>query len=139
MEAFENLRGSHPQNIAFDRNNPNRAYCGTFGEGLWKIDDNGKTWNSIGNDRIFNSNITSVSVSPLEKGHNGFSKVYVGTEPSALYASNDGGESWKRMKELNNLESSKSWNFPPRPWTHHIRWFEPDVNNSDYIFVAIEE
>jgi hypothetical protein len=23
-------------------------------------------------------------------------------------------------------------------WTHHIRWIEPDANNPDYVFVAIE-
>jgi photosystem II stability/assembly factor-like uncharacterized protein len=42
------------------------------------------------------------------------------------------------MLELNKLPSSKSWGFPPKPWTHHIRWIEPDANNSDYVFVAIE-
>jgi len=36
------------------------------------------------------------------------------------------------------LESSLTWSFPPRSWTHHVRWIEPDVNNLDYIFVAIE-
>ena len=80
----------------------------------------------------------SVSVSPLKEGNNGFNKVYVGTEPSGFYVSSDKGESWERMNGLNNLKSSSSWSFPPRPWTHHIRWIEPDVNNLDYIFVAIE-
>jgi photosystem II stability/assembly factor-like uncharacterized protein len=83
----------------------------------------------------------SVSVSPIEDRTNGFNKVYVATEPSALYVSSDGGESWERMSGLNGLNSWKSsstWSFPPRPWTHHIRWIEPDVNNFDYIFVAIE-
>ena len=135
----ENLRGSHPQSIAFDRKNPTRAYCGTFGEGLWKTDNGGQTWDSIGeNDKISFSNIMSVSVSPLKDGNDGFSKVYVGTEPSALYISSDGGESWETMNNLTKLESCKSWSFPPRPWTHHVRWIEPDVNNPDYIFVAIE-
>jgi photosystem II stability/assembly factor-like uncharacterized protein len=55
-----------------------------------------------------------------------------------LYASSDGGESWKKMDDLIKLESSKTWSFPPRPWTHHVRWIEPDVNNSDFVFVAIE-
>ena len=36
------------------------------------------------------------------------------------------------------LPSSASWSFPPRPWTHHVRWIEPDENNLDYVFVAIE-
>jgi photosystem II stability/assembly factor-like uncharacterized protein len=42
------------------------------------------------------------------------------------------------MEALNNLPSSTSWSFPPRPWTHHVRWIEPDANNPDYVFVAIE-
>jgi photosystem II stability/assembly factor-like uncharacterized protein len=137
-KTHENLKGSYPQGIAFDRRNPNRAYCGTFGKGLWKTDDGGQTWNSIGKNQIFTSNIMSVSVSPLEEDNNGFNKVYVGTEPSSLYISNDGGESWERISGLNSLESSLTWSFPPRSWTHHVRWIEPDVNNLDYIFVAIE-
>jgi photosystem II stability/assembly factor-like uncharacterized protein len=134
----ENLKGTHPQAIAFDHKNPNRAYCGTFGEGLWKTDNSGQIWENIGKNQISNSNITSVSVSSLNKEHNRFSKVYVGTEPSEIYVSSDGGQSWEIMSELNKLKSSKSWSFPPRPWTHHVCWIEPDVNHSDYIFVAIE-
>jgi photosystem II stability/assembly factor-like uncharacterized protein len=75
----------------------------------------------------------SVAVSGKE-----LNKVYAGTEPSAFYTSNDGGESWERMNSLNDLPSSKSWSFPPRPWTHHVRWIEPDANNPDYVFAAIE-
>lgn len=137
-KIHEKIKGTHPQGIAFDLRIPNRAYCGTFGEGLWKTDDNGLTWNSIGKNEISNSNIMSVSVSPLKEGNDRCSKVYVGTEPSTLCVSNDGGESWEIMSELNKLESSKTWSFPPRPWTHHVCWIEPDVNNPDYIFVAIE-
>jgi photosystem II stability/assembly factor-like uncharacterized protein len=136
-KIHESLKGTNPQSIAFDPRNPNRAYCGTFGNGLWKTDDGGQTWNSIGKDVIANPYIMSVSVSPLDHG-NKFNKVYVGTEPSALYISNDGGESWERMSAINNLPSSASWSFPPRPWTHHVRWIEPDANKLDYVFVAIE-
>src|SRR5262249_13823152 len=79
-----------------------------------------------------------VSVNPLEESKHGYSKLYVGTEPSALYLSNDGGESWEKLSALNKLQSSNSWSFPPRPWTSHIRWIEPDANSLGYIFVAIE-
>jgi photosystem II stability/assembly factor-like uncharacterized protein len=132
------LVGTHPESIAFDRVNPHRAYCGTFGEGLWKTDDGGQNWDKIGSASFSTSNVTSVSVSPLERGNNGFNVVYVGTEPSEFYRSDDGGQSWERMTSLNNLSSSKSWSFPPRPWTHHVRWIEPDVNSPGYVFVAIE-
>jgi hypothetical protein len=38
----ESLKGTSPQCIAFDPGNSNRAYCGTFGDGLWKTDDGGQ-------------------------------------------------------------------------------------------------
>jgi photosystem II stability/assembly factor-like uncharacterized protein len=134
----ESLRGSHPESIAFDPLNPNRAYCGTFGGGLWKTNDGGKKWDKIGTGFISTSNVTSVSVSPLEKGKNGLNVLYVGTEPSEFYRSDDGGDSFKKMISLNSLSSSQTWSFPPRPWTHRIRWIEPDVNSPAHVFVAIE-
>ncbi|MRN41102.1 MAG: glycosyl hydrolase [Nitrosopumilales archaeon] len=133
-KTHESLKGTHPQSVTFDPRNPNRAYCGTFGDGLWKSDDGGQTWDRVGKDAISSNDVTSVSVSRLEQGN----KVYVGTEPSALYRSDDEGHSWQRMSTLNNLESSKSWSFPPRPWTSHVRWIESDANIPDYLFVAIE-
>ena len=39
---------------------------------------------------------------------------------------------------FNKLKSSSTWSFPPRPWTNHVRWIEPDANKEGYIFVAIE-
>jgi photosystem II stability/assembly factor-like uncharacterized protein len=140
-KIYESLKGCNPQKIAFDPLNPDRAYCGTFGDGLWKTEDGGHTWNSVGKGLISSSYVMSVSVSPLDRENNNdnkFSKVYAGTEPSALYISDDGGNSWEKIDALNNLPSSTSWSFPPRPWTHHVRWIEPDANNPDYVFVAIE-
>jgi photosystem II stability/assembly factor-like uncharacterized protein len=138
----ESLKGTHPWCIAFDPNKPNRAYCGTFGNGIWKTDDGGETWDSIQNtdSSISSKNVTSVSVSSLERGNDNkaFNTVYTGTEPSALYRSDDGGESWEKMSLLNNLKSSTSWSFPPRPSTHHVRWIESDVNKPGYVYVAIE-
>jgi hypothetical protein len=106
------LKGTHPQSVAFDPRNPNCAYCGTFGDGLWKTDDGGQTWNSIGRDVISSPYVTSVSVSPLKDRENNFNKVYVGTEPSTLYISkNDGANSLEKIDALNNLPSSTSWSF----------------------------
>jgi photosystem II stability/assembly factor-like uncharacterized protein len=136
-ETHEALKGTNPQSIAFDPLNSGRAYCATFGNGLWKTDDDGLTWSNIGKDVISSPYVMSIAVSPLNSG-NKFNKVYAGTEPSALYISNDGGGSWQWMQALNDLPSSKSWSFPPRPWTHHIRWIEPDANDPDYVFAAIE-
>src|SRR5215813_4738095 len=133
-KTHESLKGCHPQSLTFDHRNSNRVYCGTLGDGLWKSDDAGHSWDRIAKDSISSNDVTSVSITHVGQEN----RVYVGTEPTALYRSDDGGESWHRMSTLNNLESSKSWSFPPRPWTSHVRWIESDVNVHDYVFVAIE-
>jgi photosystem II stability/assembly factor-like uncharacterized protein len=135
--SFETLKGQHPQAIAFDQKN-RILYCGTYDNGLLKSEDEGHKWERIGKKVISSSIIMSVAVNNRHETTNGSNMIYAGTEPSALYTSKDAGESWEELKGLNNLGSSNSWSFPPRPYTHHVRWIEPDVNNSDFIFVAIE-
>jgi hypothetical protein len=140
----ECLKGTHPQCISFDPSKPNRMYCGTFGNGLWKTDDYGETWGNVGIDSISSKDVTSVSVSyhNLERAKNNnneaFNTVYVGTEPAAFYRSDGRAESWEKMISLNNLKSSTSWSFPPRPRTSHVRWIEPDKTKPGYVYAAIE-
>jgi photosystem II stability/assembly factor-like uncharacterized protein len=59
----ESLKRTHPQSVTFDHRYPNRAYCGTFGDGLWKSDDGGQSWDRIAKDAISSNDVTSVSVS----------------------------------------------------------------------------
>ena len=73
------FESTSPQCIAFDPGNPNRAYCGTFGDGLWKTDDSGQTWNRIGKVSISSKEVMSVAVSRhhLKRENNEFNTVYV--------------------------------------------------------------
>jgi photosystem II stability/assembly factor-like uncharacterized protein len=64
--------------------------------------------------------------------------VYAGTEPSAVFRSDTGGDGWVDLAGLRALPSADTWSFPPRPHTHHVRWLEADVSVSDRVFVAIE-
>jgi hypothetical protein len=66
------------------------------------------------------------------------SVVYAGTEPSNLYRSEDGGQSWQLLPALRELPSEPRWSFPPRPWTHHVRTIALHPANPEWLAVGIE-
>jgi hypothetical protein len=63
--------------------------------------------------------------------------LYVGTEPSRLFVARD-GETWTELEALQDIPSRERWSFPPRPWTHHVRWIAPDPHRAERLIVGIE-
>jgi photosystem II stability/assembly factor-like uncharacterized protein len=106
-----------------------RAFCGLRG-GLLASDDGGVSWHDSG---LSGKRITSVTVSPARPD-----VVWVGTEPSAIWRSQDGGATWQPTAPLEELRSSGGWSFPPRPETHHARWIGCHPVDPDRLWVAIE-
>jgi hypothetical protein len=132
----EQLNGLHPYCLAADPERPEAVYCGTFGNGLFRSTDAGASWKPVG-EGIPYREVMSVAASPLERA-NGEAVIWAGTEPSALFRSEDGGQTWQERPNLRTLPSSSTWSFPPRPWTHHVRWIAPDPVEEERIFVGIE-
>jgi photosystem II stability/assembly factor-like uncharacterized protein len=64
--------------------------------------------------------------------------LYAGTEPSALFKSEDGGATWRELAGLLDLPSRPTWSFPPRPWTSHVRWIAPGPHDPGVLLVGIE-
>src|SRR4029453_16868663 len=64
--------------------------------------------------------------------------VWVGTEPSEVWLSADGGTTWEQTSRLETLPSSSEWSFPPRPDTHHVRWIACHPLEPERLWVAIE-
>ncbi|QKY21257.1 hypothetical protein B4589_013070 [Halolamina sp. CBA1230] len=104
---------------------------GTFEHGLQRSTDDGESWRRA--DGIEQDAVTSLAVDPEDP-----ETVYAGTEPSRLYRSTDGGETFEGLPGLTDLPSSDEWSFPPRPDTHHIRWIEPDPGDTALLHVAVE-
>jgi photosystem II stability/assembly factor-like uncharacterized protein len=130
--------------VTTDPRHPERVYCGTASEGLWRSDDLGSRWRRVG-EGVIHERVTAVAVSGTARGDGssrgdnaGESVLYAGTEPTALYRSEDAGETWEMRHALLALPSAPSWSFPPRPDTSHVRWIATDPLVPERIFVAIE-
>ena len=122
--------------IAADQLQPARAFCGMRQQGIWCTDDAGGQWRPVFQG-IPCDQVTTVAVSGAQDA-NGLGAVYVGTEPSAIFRSDDGGETWRNCEGLSDLPSASKWSFPPRPHTHHVRWIATDPHAPGKLYVAIE-
>src|SRR6267143_6818702 len=132
----EHLAGPSTGCVAVDLKNPDRVYCGTARASLLRSRDSGRNWEPVGRG-IDHMMVTAVDVGHAEQA-DGFGVVYAGTEPSAVFRSDNGGDSWVDLAGLRGLPSADTWSFPPRPHTHHVRWIEADLRVADRVFDAIE-
>jgi ligand-binding sensor domain-containing protein len=107
-----------------------RAWCGTHQGGVFRSDDGGGSWQSVG---LAGKHITAVTVDSVTRD-----TVWVGTEPSEVWRSDDAGAEWEQTSRLETLSSSSEWSFPPRPDTHHVRWIACHPLEPERLWVAIE-
>src|SRR5262245_52599289 len=74
------LAGTGAQCIALDPRDPDTVYAGLRGGGVMRTTDGARTWSDTG---LPADDVFSIAVSPVDGA------VYVGTEPSAIYRSDD--------------------------------------------------
>jgi hypothetical protein len=133
--AEEHLQGKNAEAVAVGRGDPARLYVGTDGNGLWRSSNGGRSWEAAGAGIPY-AEITAVAAAHSAGGRPGV--VFAGTEPSTLSRSEDGGDSWQELTALLALPSSSRWSFPPKPYTHHVRWIEIDPTIEGRVYAAIE-
>lgn len=145
--AFSKLTDRSPECVAVHPDRPDRVFCGTFDGGLHRSEDGGETFSRVGQTAIDpdedaetaeRRGAGDVSVMALAINQNDPNEIWAGTEPSALFHSQDGGDTWKRITGLMDQPSSEGWSFPPRPYTHHVRWIEVDPADPSRVYVGIE-
>jgi hypothetical protein len=104
-----------------------RVLVGTRERGALLSDDRGATWERID---LPEPGVFSVAISAADGA------LYAGTEPSRLFVSRD-GQPWSELEALQDIPSRDTWSFPPRPWTHHVRWIAPDPHRAERLLVGI--
>jgi hypothetical protein len=105
-----------------------RVLVGTRGRGVLFSEDAGDTWER---SDLPTQDVFSVAISDADGA------LYAGTEPSRLFVSRD-GRHWSELQALQEIPSRNRWSFPPRPWTHHVRWIAPDPHRAERLLVGIE-
>src|SRR5262249_55062594 len=123
------LRGSGAQCLAVDPSDPDVVYVGLREGGVQRSRDGGSSWVDC---RLPEPGVFSLAVRPVARAG------YAGTEPSRLFRSDGGGESWRALDSLLELPSRPTWSFPPRPWTSHVRWIAPSPHDVALLLVGIE-
>jgi hypothetical protein len=105
-----------------------RVLVGTSGRGAFLSADRGASWEPV---ELPERDVFSVAIGEADGA------LYAGTEPSRLFRSRDGVR-WEELTGLQDIPSRERWRFPPRPWTHHVRWIAPDPHDAARLLVGIE-
>jgi photosystem II stability/assembly factor-like uncharacterized protein len=105
-----------------------RVVVGTRGRGVFVSGDAGGAWEHVD---VPEPDVFSVAISAADGA------LYAGTEPSRLFVARD-GRGWRELEALQAIPSRDTWSFPPRPWTHHVRWIAPDPHRAERLLVGIE-
>ena len=105
-----------------------RVLVGTRGNGLLASADGGVSFERV---ELPEQDVLSVAISAAD------GVLYAGTEPSRLFVTRD-GTTWIELEALQDIPSRDRWSFPPRPWTHHVRWIAPDPHRAERVLVGIE-
>jgi photosystem II stability/assembly factor-like uncharacterized protein len=121
--------------LTVDPHNGELAYAATA-SGLHRSADGGRSWR-LGGAGIDRPVLSAVKVSRAHRNGDA-GAVYVGTELSALYRSEDGGATFTELPSLQDVPSRPTWSFPPKPHTHHVVSLETDPHDPARIYVGIE-
>jgi photosystem II stability/assembly factor-like uncharacterized protein len=65
--------------------------------------------------------------------------LFAGTEPSALYRSDDLGDTWHDLPGIWDVPETDQWKFPPPPHVAHVKHVTWHPSNLRRLFVCIEQ
>jgi photosystem II stability/assembly factor-like uncharacterized protein len=118
--------------VAIDVRDANIVYAATRCGGFFRSDDHGRTWHEK-NDGLRYKEAWAIAQHPVT------GTLYLGTEPAAIFSSNDRGDHWTFCEGIHDLPESIEWTFPHPPHLAHVKGIGLSPADPNVIFAAIEE
>ena len=109
------------------------TFAGAFSGSVHVSADNGKTWEPRGNG-LTETNVYSLASQRV----NGHVRLFAGTEPAHLFASDDLGLNWSEVPSLRTVPSVPKWSFPAPPHIGHVKHINFDPDKSTTIYASVE-
>ncbi len=111
---------------------PDALYAGTYGHGVLRSDDRGRTWQPAG---MAGQIVKSLDASPHEPG-----VVYAGTKPSGVFVTRDAGTSWTEMEAFRQIRGYRFWRSPSEPpdWRAYVSAISISPTDPDVLVAGVE-
>ncbi len=89
--------------------------AGTYGDGLFRSDDEGKTWTKI------EQGLTASAFRTIVPDPHDPSTILAGTEPGRIYRSTDAGLTWTEFDAIRSVDHVDEWFLPYSPRAGAVR------------------
>ncbi len=106
--------------------------AGTYGAGIFRSDDGGKSWQPS-NEGLSATALQTIGPDPTQPG-----ALLCGTEPGRAFRSEDGGRSWKELSSIRELDGYEEWYLPYSPRAGAIRNFYSPPGSGTHLFASVE-
>lgn len=110
-------------------------FAGAHGDGgIWASRDRGRSWCEC------SGGLPSRHVYCLALQYRGQETVlFAGTEPAALFRSDDLGVTWHEFPSLTTVPGTELWTFPPPPHIAHVKNISFHPAEPETLYVCIEQ
>jgi len=118
--------------LTTDPTNSDIVYAGTRESGVWRSEDQGKSWKQHG---LQDQQIKSLAVSPHDP-----KIIYAGTKPALMFLSSDGANTWQELDGFRNIRNRWWWWSPAdQPgWQAYVTAIAPSPTDPEVLLAGIE-
>lgn len=117
--------------LAVDPLDGQRVYAGGNTAGVLRSDDQGKTWQSMGQ---MGYPVKAIAASPTQRN-----VVYAGVRPAMLFVSTDAGLTWRELHAFRRIPWRRLWFSPAeKPFSAYIQGIAPSPTDPQRIVAGVE-